>query len=451
MIKRAWTFLMTPVGKRIPVRNGRGAPHGIALLVVLISLALLSAVVTDLGSNEMIRYRLACNDRDAMKAQALAESATNLSRLLLAMQDAVQPLITQLASSGIPLPAHTFWQLVPLDSDLLKGLTSGELQTSLGLDVSKSIDERKAKLEEIKAEKKADYDPEKEGHSKEPFTPPEGGFGYFADEAHGEHGTFKADIQDEEQKAVTLRGWGRDIAPEKCTAIVTRLFTVLQPQRYDFLFEDRDAQGNRTDRAELIANLYDWVDDNQESTDGHNTDLKSWCHPAGGAEDSVYSSGYKVFPKNAYFDSPGELRLVRGITDAHLRAFADKISIYGEGKVNVLSAPLSSIEALIMSCANPGDPLVFNPQWMQDTLSGWEQAKAVGIIGGGVPPTPDGLLTFLDSRGMQVNETCKDQMDTQSHNFTVSASATVGEVTRTMTTVMRVVRQNEEDYYYSIR
>src|SRR6185437_14603961 len=132
----------------------------------------------------------------------------------------------------------------------------------------------------------------------------------------------------------------------KCTAIVTRLFTVLQPQRYDFLFEDRDANGNRTDRAELIANLYDWIDDNQEATDGHNPDLKNWCRGGGGAEDALYSSGYKTLPKNAYFDSPGELRLVRGMDDAHLRAFADKISIYGEGKVNILSAPDSSVEAL---------------------------------------------------------------------------------------------------------
>ncbi len=448
---RVWRVLMTPVGKRIPVRKGKGAPNGVALLIVLMALALMSAIITDLGANELIRYRLACNDRDGMKAEALAESATNMARLLLAMQDAVQPLITQLASSGIPLPAHTFWQLVPLDSELLKGLTSGALQSSLGLDVSKSIEERKAKMQEELEEKKADFDPDKEGAGKGPFEPPEGGFGFFADESRGESGSFKADIQDEEQKAATLRGWGRDIAPEKCTAVVKRLMTVLQPERYDFLFEDRDAQGNRTDRAELVANLYDWIDENQETTDGHNTDLASWCHPSGGSEDSVYSSGYKTMPKNAYFDSPGELRLVRGITDAHLRAFADKISIYGEGKVNILSAPSSSVEALVYACANPGEQLVQSPIWMQETVQGWAESKQVGILGGGFPPTPEGFLSFLDSRGMAVNDECKDQMDTESHNFTVTATATVGEVTRTMITVMRVVRQNEELYYFSVR
>lgn len=440
---RAWRLLMTPVGKRVPVRSGRGAPHGIALLIVILSLALMSAVVTDLGTNEIIRYKLASNDRDAMKAQALAESSTNLSRLLLAMQDAVQPLITQLASSGIPLPAHTFWQLIPLDSELLKGLTSGELQSTLGMDVTSALEERQTKRAEALAEKATTFDKDKEGAGLAPFEPPEGGFGAF-------DGTFRADITDEEQKAASLRGWGRIISPAECFARAQRLFEVMTPERYDFLFEDRDAQGNRTDRFELVANIYDWQDENREMTDGR-AEVTSWCRGLAGSEDAVYSSGYKVEPKNGTFDSPAELRLVRGITDAHLRAFGDKISIYGEGKVNILSAPLGTIEALVYACAQPGDPLVQNPLWMKETLSGWEQAKVLGVLGGGFPPTPDGFLGFLDSRGLVVAPACKDQIGTESKNFTISATATVGEVTRTMTTVLRVARQAEEIYYYSIR
>jgi hypothetical protein len=48
LLRRLWRNLMTPVGRRVPVRNGRGAPHGMALLTVMIALALMSAVVTDL-------------------------------------------------------------------------------------------------------------------------------------------------------------------------------------------------------------------------------------------------------------------------------------------------------------------------------------------------------------------------------------------------------------------
>jgi general secretion pathway protein K len=434
---------MTPVGRRIPIRRGRGAPHGVALLTVMVALALMSAVVTDLGTNEFVRYRLACNDRDAMKAQALAESSTNLSRLLLAMQSAVQPLVTKLAGLGLPLPALTFWELVPLDSEMLKGLTSGELQSTLGLDVSASIEERKQRKAEKMEQRRADFDGDKEGAGAGPFEAPDSGFGCF-------DGSFSAKIVDEERKAASLRGWAQAMTPQQKFPYAQRLFMVLQPERYDFLFEDRDAQGNRTDRYELIAALHDWIDDNGEATDGR-ADQSNWGRITIGSEDGLYSSGYKVEPKNSYFDSPGELRLVRGVTDAHLRAFGDNISIYGEGKINLLSAPDSTIEALVFACAEAGDPLVQNPQWMDETLITWREYKTLGPLAGGGPVDPDGFIQMLDARGLRAAPECRTMMATESKNFTVLATATVGDVTRTVTTVYRVYGASEEIYYYSVR
>jgi hypothetical protein len=139
------------------------------------------------------------------------------------------------------------------------------------------------------------------------------------------------------------------------------------------------------------------------------------------------------------------------MTEAHLRAFADSVSIYGEGKINLLSAPDATIEALVFSCAQPGDPLPQNDQWMQETLITWREFKTLGPIAGGGPINADGFLQMLDARGMQVNETCKDQMSTESRNFTVQATGKVGEVSRTITTVMRVYGTIEETYYYAVR
>lgn len=441
--RRLWRTLMTPVGRRVPVRNGRGAPHGIALLTVMIALALMSAVVTDLGTNELVRYRLASNDRDSLKAQALAESSLNVARLLLAMQSAVQPLITQLAGLGLPLPALTFWELVPMDSELLKGLISGDIQQAIGMDVTAAVDERKAKREEKLEEKRASFDADKEGAGIGPFEPPEGGFGAF-------DGQFTANIVDEERKAASLRGWQRATTPQQRFAYAQRFYTLIQAERFDFLFDERDAQGNRTDRYELIAALYDWIDDNMEATDGR-ADQLNWGRVTVGSEDGLYSSGYKVEPKNAAMDSPGELRLVRGMTEAHLRAFGDSISLYGEGKVNLLSAPDPSIEALVFACAQPGDPLPNNTQWMQETVIMWREFKTLGPLAGGGPINADGFVQFLDMRGLEVNPNCKDLVTTESRNFTVRAVGTVGEVTRTITAVMRVYGATEEIYYYAVR
>src|SRR5262249_23637584 len=124
---------------------------------------------------------------------------------------------------------------------------------------------------------------------------------------------------------------------------------------------------------------------------------------------------------------------------------------YGENKINVLSAPQQSIEALIFACAQPGDPMVLNVQWMKDTLDGWSQWKLLGPLGGGGAATPDGFVSYLDTRGLNVQTTCKDQMSTDSRNFTVRATATVGEVVRTTTVVMRVYGATEELYYYTVR
>ena len=443
-LRRLWAVLMTPVGKSVPVRRGRGAPNGVALLTVMIALALMSSVVTDLGTNELIRYRLASNDRDALKAQAMAESSLNIARLLLTMQSAVQPLLTMLTTMGIPLPAQTFWELVPLDSELLKGLITGELQTMIGIDVAPALEERSAKRAEKLEETRSAYDKDAEGAAVNgPFEPPDGGFGAF-------DGQFTAKIVDEERKASSFRGWASATTPQQRFPFAQRLFTVLQPERYDFVFDERDAQGNRTDRYELTAAVFDWIDDNQEATDAR-ADVNNWGRITIGSEDALYSSGYKVEPKNAYFDSPGELRLVRGMTDAHLRAFNDSMTIYGEGKVNLLSAPDATVEALVFSCAQPGDPLPNNPQWVLETLITWREFKTLGPLAGGGPINADGFVQMLDMRGLTVNESCKDQMTTESRNFTVSAVGTVGEVSRTITVVMRVYGTTEETYFYSVR
>ena len=42
-------------------------------------------------------------------------------------------------------------------------------------------------------------------------------------------------------------------------------------------------------------------------------------------------------------------------------------------------------------------------------------------------------------------------MTTESQNFTVQAIGTVGEVSRTVTVVMRVAGVVEETYFYSVR
>lgn len=450
---RTWAVLMTPVGERVPMRQAgkggkKGAPHGIALLTVLLGLSLMSTIVTDLGYNEMVRYKLAAHDRDAMKAQALAESGVNVARLLLAAQSALQPLLVK-AVQFVPLPAHTVWDLVPLESDLLKGVADGSIQTMIGLDMTEALAEREEKQRELREDAEADFDAEKEGAGNGPFVPPPGGFGAF-------EGSFGVKIEDEERKAVTLRGW---TSSNNRFAVAQRVYSLIQSERFDFLFEERDSEGNRTDRYEFIANLYDWMDANEESTDPR-AEPEAWGRLGGGSEDGLYSAYGDVVPKNEYFDSAGELRLVRGMTDAHWKAFGEDISIYGDPKVNILSATPLAVESLVRACAeNPQDPLLFDPIWLQQTVQFWFQCKMVpAFTGQGCTPSEDGFVAYLasgmatqDGRLLAVNtEDCKAMIGTESKNFTVRSTGRVGDVERTITLVVRVHGAIEERYFYSI-
>jgi hypothetical protein len=446
---RVWRVLMTPIGKRVKI-VGREPPHGIALFSVLIALALMSSVVTDLGYNEMVRYKLAANDRDALKAQALAESGLHVSRLLLAVQAAVQPMLSQLAQAGIPLPAHTIWELVPLESDLLKGLATGELQSMLGLDVSSKL----ATREEAHQEKMAESATETPTYGNEMydigarFEPPVGGFGAF-------DGGFSVKIADEERKVVSLRGW---TSSNDRFVVAQRLYTLFMPERYDFLFEERDSYGERTDRYELVANIHDWIDTNEDATDPK-AEPAAWGRAGTSSEDSPYNVfDDRVRPKNEYFDSQRELLRVKGFNDAHWRAFGDSITVYGEAKVNILSAPAESVEALIRMCAtNPGDFLLLDPIWMRTTVMTWLECKRMGVMGGGCMASPEGFVSYLQS-GLGTNGTaieidrqrCLANISTESKNFTVKSTGVVGNVTRTITMVMRVHAAIEERYYYSI-
>jgi len=436
-------LMLTPHGKRVPLGKN-GAPHGIALFTVMIALALMSAVVVDFNYNEIIRYRLAVHERDSLRAQALAESGVQFSRLLLSVQASIQPMMAQVSQMGLPLPSFTIWELVPIDCETMKSLTDGSVQSLFGLNVDNALAARKEKALEQQSLAADDYDVNEDEGRTGPFVPPEAGFGRFT-------GTCSVEISDEERKPVSLRGWGGVVNAQERFATAQRLFAVFQPERYDFLFEDRDANGDRVTREELVANIFDWIDSNTDATDSR-ADPTDWGRQSGGAEDAIYSVGAQT-PKNAHFDSPGELRLVHGFSDAHERAFGDLISIYGENKINILSAPQGSIETLVRTCAqDPTDILMQNAIWMEETLAVWQECKTLGVLGGCAPLTADGFVTFLEARGLLVNKSiCTGSIAVESQNFTIRVTGQSGDVSRTVTVVMRVASGTEEVYYYGVR
>ncbi|MCP4502044.1 MAG: general secretion pathway protein GspK [Deltaproteobacteria bacterium] len=458
--QRLWRALMTPVGNRVPVGKN-GAPHGVALLVVLVGLSLTAVVVTDLGYNEMVRYKLAVHDRDALRAKALSDSGINMAKLLLSAQGAIQPMLTALASSpfGNMMPAFTIWEIVPLQSDLMKGLTTGALASTLGLDVSGALAERETAHNEKMQDARDVFDEDAEGAGNGPFEPPKGGFGAF-------EGSFGVEILDEERKAVGMRGWHKASDPNLRFAYAQRFHALMAAQKYDFLFEERGPHGNIVDRAELVTNLFDWIDRDEDASDPR-AEPAQWGRGGSGSEDGLYSS-YAREPRNSYFDSLPEIKMVHGFTEAHWRAFSDSISIYAGEKINILSATPQTVEALMRMCAV--DPQDIGLEWeqIQMRMQGWELCKSVS------GPSPSSFVSYLQQpdtcisnfsvlnptgpvpqvSALLIDKTrCEGFMTTESQNFTVRSSATVGGVTRTTTLVVRQASAGAESeyYYYTVR
>ena len=120
--------------------------RGVAILLVMVSIALMMAVVTEMSIKETMRYKLAINDRDALQAEALAQSGVGFAQLILTVQEPLQKYMATFAKSGIQLPAYTVWDLMPIDSDLLKGITDGSFMPDFSFlsgDKDKKPDEQK--------------------------------------------------------------------------------------------------------------------------------------------------------------------------------------------------------------------------------------------------------------------------------------------------------------------
>ncbi|MBH1988573.1 MAG: general secretion pathway protein GspK [Myxococcaceae bacterium] len=389
--------------------------RGMALLLVVTSLALISAVVTDLMVEQQSEYQIALRQRDALKAQALAEGGLNISGLFLTIQSAIQPYFTQFAAMGVPIPKQTIWEMLSIDSSLFGNLVSGELQTTLGIDVSEAVKKRKAEKQKIQ-----------EDHGV--FIPPEGGFGSF-------EGAFSVSVEDEESK-ISLANWTKAENRSKVRKLVASLFS---NRHQDLLFK-------KVNRADLIANIYDYIDEDELRINPYATP-SDWGQPFGGSERDQYASMKDLRPKNAYFDSLSELNLVPGFSDRHFEAFSPALTIYGDdNKVNILSAQEPVVQALIRYCAsNDQDPNLQTQTWVDSAAQQWMQYKSTG----GGPVSPVGFMKFLKALPLSINDKmCQEILGVESKYFTLKSQATINGVSRTLTLTTRVYKGDQKRYYF---
>ncbi len=368
--------LLSPSGdfRRTRRGGGRGAhasrrEQGVALLVAITAIAILSVMLTDLHETTTTGYVVATTERDALRAEYMAKSGVNLTRLLISKEPEIRrifaPLYSQLVQ-GQTLPQLPVWNFADV---MLQPFC--DYEASREESTGQEIDFRNA-----------------QGLGETPGT--------------CEITAFAENSRININNALFLSGDGakRSLAMQ----LFAHMGGYQSPSTYDPLFAQRDQDGMLASRQDVLSGIIDWWDYDSSRTDfdpGSNQVREL------GSEDNVYarmSDPYAI--KNAPLDSLEELRLVRGVTDDFWATFIEPkaddpssrvVTIYGSGLVNPNEAPAGVILARVCSFASD-QALCTDPSQTQrfvvlvDTVRSYVR---------GIPffSSPADVAAFLEGKG----------------------------------------------------
>jgi len=321
-------------GRRPPAGTDR-RQQGIALVLAITVVAILSVLLAEMHESTGTALVVSTTQRDRLRAEYLARSGLDLTRMLVGQEPAVRALVTPMYQmvAGRRPPQIPVWRFA---NEVLRPFC----------------------------------------HAEETM---EGG-GVFdmtrAEGLDGIEGTCEI-VASSENSKINLND---PIAREGDAArqnLAVQLFTLMQgyqsPNVYDALFNSRDADGLLTSRLDVVAAVADWWDtDSQRTAFDPATNTAS----SSGSEDDVYQrfdDPYHI--KNAPFDSIEEVRLVRGISDDFWATFVEpregdpearQVTIYGIGSINPNEASPTVLLARLCTyipdqslCADPTEAMKF--------------------------------------------------------------------------------------------
>jgi general secretion pathway protein K len=292
-----------------------------ALLVAITAVAILSVMLAELHQTTTTGYLVAATERDTLRAEYMAKSGLNLTRLLISKEPAIRRLVA------------------PIYTALLQGQAAPQIPVWSYANI---LLQPFCNFEEAKASS---------GGSAIDFRNAEG-----LDGAPGtcEIVSFSENSRININNALFLQGNAARLSTAE------QLFALMggnqSPSPYDPLFSQPDDDGLISSRQVIASAIIDWWDYDTTRTD---YDPGAREVNDGGSEDDVYGrfdDPYKT--KNAPFDSLEELRLVRGISDDFWATFIEPkpedpsarvVTIYGSGMVNPNEAPPQVLLARVCS------------------------------------------------------------------------------------------------------
>lgn len=302
-------------------------PRGVALLMVLIMVSLMAAFSTEFSYNTRVNLRMASNLEREVQAYYHARSSVELARMVIrgqALVDQMLGLVAQfapnVASQNIEMwnYACKFAEIYNTGRVDLFGIELFDLSGQKGIGVEK---------------------------------------GAFECVADAEDGRVNINFVE---------------TPQAKKGLFKQLFGYLQGPRPDGIGLTEDDK----ERAEMILNIIDWVDADQVRSDfdaqGNIVD------GGGGSEDFAYAK-FDYESKNAKFDSVDEVRLIDGLDDETFCKIRDKITVYSTEKLNVNTADIELIKAVVCEAISPELQMV-----LCGPAIGGAPISGIDVIGGAI-------------------------------------------------------------------
>lgn len=313
-------------GGAVRTRGAKGQ-RGVALLMVLAAVAMLY-VLAEQSRDDVEVYSLsAFAARDQLIAEYQAKSAVNLARVVLHAEPTIRRAITPILAPIMALmgrglsapPQIPIWEQADLLLGPFRGAGEGaQLGELAGVDFS------------------------------------------TAQNLGGLTGLDSLRIVDEDAK-INVNTLVRSSVASIFTARQFQGLTA-SPELNPF-FEQRDADGQFTDRATFFTSLVDYIDFDENAFDANLLNANASGQGATGPEDPTFYAALRppYRRRNAPLDSVDELRMVRGLGDDDLWAriidpdpgnpLRRTVTVWGQGGLNVNTANAQTLLALICAFA----------------------------------------------------------------------------------------------------
>ncbi|HSC88863.1 MAG TPA: type II secretion system protein GspK [Polyangiaceae bacterium] len=343
----------------------RRKQRGVALIMVLGTLTLLSVMLTEFQDSTSAELGSSVTARDQLKAEYAAVSALSLSRLLIAAEPTIRVQVAplfMLAMKTAP-PQIPVWEF----SDAILGAFSDAEggMAFANLSGTTLTDGRNLGLE---------------------------------------NAGFRIQVVDEDSKINLNLAARADTFSQQRMA--EQLLALIGGPQYNEMFQALDAEGNAADRQTICGALIDWTDPN---LDLNPCTPRATTATQSGSEDSYYQMLPKPYQrKNAGFDSLDEMRLVRGMDDEFWNTFVQPdpdnpasrvVTVWGTGLVNVNTANPQTLLTLACHEATPNSQLCIDPLMQAKFLS---TLKMAAMFTPGIPlfPNAKAFMSALQGKGM---------------------------------------------------